>query len=134
MCACIHCAVCARTWTALCVLCFFVPFICVIFSAAPSVTFHQITPQNSFDHAHNRNEYHNIQHVLAVQISHHQVDVKIHKNKCKGREASLYGLWIITILFQKWNNKVNHPGRAPCKTLPEQACCILCNMGSFHII
>ena len=29
---------------------------------------------------------------------------------------------------------INHPGRAPCKTPPERACCILCNMGSFHII
>jgi len=27
-----------------------------------------------------------------------------------------------------------HPGRAPCKTPPKWACCILCNMGSFHII
>ena len=29
---------------------------------------------------------------------------------------------------------VNHRGRAPCKTPPEWACCIFCNMGSFHII
>ena len=29
---------------------------------------------------------------------------------------------------------INHPGRTPCKTTPERACCILYNMGSFHII
>jgi UDP-N-acetylglucosamine enolpyruvyl transferase len=29
---------------------------------------------------------------------------------------------------------LNHPGRAPRKTPPEQASCILSNMGSFHII
>jgi len=47
--------------------------------------------------------YYILQHVLAVQISHH----KVYNKKCKWREACLYSGMNYNILFQKkWNNKV----------------------------
>jgi hypothetical protein len=44
--------------------------------------------------------YYTLQHVLAVQVSHHQVDVG-NRKKCKETV-----LWIATMLFQKRNNKI----------------------------
>jgi len=50
---------------------------------------------------------------------------------CMGLHCDFEGQYFATgNLF----GSLNHPGRAPCKTPPERTCCILCNIGSFHII
>jgi hypothetical protein len=43
------------------------------------------------------------------------------------------GYEILKLSDSLFMNYLNHPGRAPCKTPPERACCIFYNIGSFHI-
>ena len=50
--------------------------------------------------------YYILQHILAVQLSHHQVDVRYTKINVKGEMPLFMVVWIITISLQKQNNKV----------------------------
>ena len=47
-----------------------------------------------------------LQHVSAFLIRHHMVDVGYTKGDAKEEGRLFAVLWTVTLLFQKWNNKV----------------------------